>query len=99
MIFFSTPIYFFQLLIGHLFYLLTLFKHLEIYLVHLQKKQMGHMFLMFFSISVKVIQLKREANALKNKKKVVELRALVLWSQQIELIHSDSVLNTVHESL
>ena len=60
---------------------------------------MGHMFLMFFSISVKVIQLKREANALKNKKKVVELRALVLWSQQIELINSDSLLNTVHESL
>ena len=37
-----------------------------------KKKLMDHMFvLMVFSISVKVIQLKREANALKNKKKVV----------------------------
>ena len=38
-----------------------------------KKKQMGHMFLIVFSISVKVIQLKREANALKNKKKIVKV--------------------------
>ena len=69
--------------------------YLNIYSIHFRKKsKWAIFFLWFFSISVKVIQLKREANALKNKKKVVELMVLVLWSRQIKLIHSYSTANT-----